>query len=319
MFAAFPKTMIDGAGRNVCLNAAPQRVVSMAPSITEMVCAVGAEDRLVGVTRYCAFPDSVKRKSIVGGGYDPDYERIVSLKPDLVLLTHMADTRFARQFERLGLRTLILHPEGLSSVMDDIRLIGDALGEPERAHKEVSRLQSALDDRARALKKISRDNARVPMLLLYRADNLLAAGKGSFAGDILDCAGGENLANETGIPWPQLNKEYLLAADPEIVCIVQEGFSGPIRSVQKNHALLKRWQSDPVFGRLSAVKNERLYELDGRLFLYPGPRLDQALAQLSSVIDAYFAEGDFSGNNSDAPTDSPNSSATIPSDHSIGM
>jgi len=297
----------------------PARVVSMAPATTEIVCAVGARDSLVGITRYCTVVEGVADLPQVGGAYDPNYEKIVALRPDVVILSHMADNRFAAQFERLGVPVVILHAEGFSGVLEDIALVGKLLGKEAQATRVVERLSQAVKDRRAAVDAQLKNHRKPKVLFLYGSTAMLAAGKGSFAGEVLAVAGGENIADAAGVPWPQLSREYVLRSDPDIILCVETGAKGPIHAPEKDETLRARWREDPVFSRLSAVKNGQLWRLDERLFNYPGPRLDEALAQLSGVVDAYFSSTGFSGKSSEAATEIPKSKATTPSESSMGM
>lgn len=309
----------DGAGRTVEFVRTPARVVSMAPATTEIVCAIGGRDQLVGVTRYCAFLEEASGIAQVGGAYDPNYEKIVALRPDAVILSHMADGRFSAQFERLGLTVVILHAEGLSGVVQDILLVGKVLGREAEAVRVADRLNTALEARRASVAQILKTARKPKVLFLYGGPTLLAAGKGSFSGELLEVAGGENIADAAGVPWPQLSREYVLRSDPDIILSVETGATGPMHAPVMDEGLSKRWRDDPVFGRLSAVQKGQIWRLDDRLFSYPGPRLDMALMQLAEILDGYFSSAGFSGKSSEAATESPSNKATTPSDSSMGM
>ncbi len=308
----------DGAGRVVEFAAAPKRIVSMAPSTTELICAVGAQEELVGITRHCVYPESIRDRQVVGSSLDPDYERIVALKPDVVIMSHLADKRAIGRFERLGIAVMMLNPEGLDSVGADLRLLGKALGREKQAEAAAVHLEQSIAARKAQVARYEQTHKRPRVLFLYGTKWNLSAGKGSFAGDLLNVAGGQNLADEAKVPWPQLSKEYVLARDPQIILLVEEGGEGKIFEPQVDNAQIEQWKKDPVYSRLEAVKKNRVYKLDARLFYYPGPRLVDALDQLAGIIDAYFCSLD-SGKTSEAATDNPNKSATMPSDSSMSM
>ncbi len=274
---AFPRTLEDGMKRTVRLPSAPKRIVSLAPSTTEILFALGAGDRVVGVTRYCTYPPEAQKVPQVGGLVDPNYEQIVAMRPDLVILSYLQDTRRLARLEALGLRVIVLNPEGLSRVFDDIRLVGQALGKEEAAERIVATMRREQAE-VEALVSRKPEAERPRVLMLYGS---VAAGVGSFAGDMLTEAGGQNVARVTGTPWPVLSHEYLVRADPQILVLVDDS---DVPKPQRDPEALERLRNDPAFRHLAAVREGRVYRMSGSLLQIPGPRIVQALRQLADLL-----------------------------------
>ncbi|HVP67614.1 MAG TPA: helical backbone metal receptor [Anaeromyxobacteraceae bacterium] len=244
--------------------ARPVRVVSLAPSLTDTVIALGLAPRLVGVTRYDVAPE-VKGLSRVGGFLDPSPEAVLALRPDLVLwLTDSGAWPAVRRIAELGVPVLALPVVGVQDVLRSARLVGAALGEPaagEALARELAAAIAAAERRAASL-------PRRRVLLVVGRDPLVVAGPGSYPDALLRIAGAENVVRGER-PWPVYPVERAVADDPEVVIDA---------AVNERAAGLGSLAAIPAVaaGRLALLPDDRV--------LRPGPQLPRALAELLAAV-----------------------------------
>jgi iron complex transport system substrate-binding protein len=212
--ASFPLVITDGAGRTVTLEAAPQRIVSLSPAATEMLYAIHAQAQLAGVTRYCKLqPEDEKRVARVGGVMDPDYERLASLHPDLVIAPFLADKTLQEKLQSLGLVVVVMHPEGLAGILDDVRMIGQATGHENDGQNAAGNIEGLCALIAGRIKDVSVEKR--PRVLLQMDD--LSPAPGSYVDDLLTAAGGRNVLPRGSKSWVAISPESLLQLNPEVV------------------------------------------------------------------------------------------------------
>ena len=269
--AAFPVEMKDDRGVSVRLRSAPTRVVSLAPSITEIVFLLGQEHRLAGVTRYCNYPQQAKALPKMGGIADPDVERIVAASPDLVLCTTDGNPREkVRALEEMGIPCFSVAPQDLGGIFAAIERIGTLLGVPERARHEAESL------RARAGRAARGKHGPAPRVLFAVSTSpIIAAGKGTFMDELLSLAGGKNAAASFSGRYPRLSVESLLSVRPDLI------FVAAMEGVEKFSDEVTRWKEIPAF------RDGEVFSLDGDLVTRPGPRMVAALEELSRVLDGW--------------------------------
>ena len=269
MPAAAQTTLRDDRGATLVLAAAPQRIVSLLPSLTESVCALGACARLVGTDRFSNFPASVVALPKLGGLDDAQIERIVSLKPDVVLLSTSA--RVIDRLEALGLKVLVLESRNHADVKRTLGLLAQMLGVPAEAERVAAAIERDL--RAAA--------ARVPAALrgrrvYFEVDATpYAAGPASFIGETLARLGMANAVPAELGPFPKLNPEYLLRLQPDIVMAAERNLAD----------MPKR----PGWAALHALQARRSCGFAGEryeLLVRPGPRLGEAAGVLADCLVA---------------------------------
>ncbi len=237
------------------LAAPPQRIVSTAPSITEMLYALGLGDRVVGVTRYCRYPPEAQLKPKIGDYTSPNLEAIAALKPDLVII----QTNPARLAERLGalrLKSLEIDQENIAALYNSIRVVGDATGVPARATQLTESMRSKLEQiRQRA-------SALPPTRVMFvigrtpgRLDGLVVVGKASYLNEIMQIAGGVNVFRDAVAAYPQVSLEEVLARNPQV--IVDMGDMSDTVDVTEAHKrdVVGLWQR---MGKLDAVTHHRV-------------------------------------------------------------
>ena len=176
----------------------PPRAATIVPAITQNIFAAGAGKYLVANSRYCDYPEEAKGKIKLGGYIDPDYEKILSVKPEIFLLPTTADSRVERRLSKLGIKCFILNGEGLENISADLRLLGRLFGTSETAEKVADSFDTLLKSGSPA------GRGRRAMFMFDK----MAAGKGSFAGGLLAACGLENCADKTGRPWAEVGREF---------------------------------------------------------------------------------------------------------------
>ena len=226
----FPRTVTDSGGYSLTLPARPVRVVSTAPTNTECLFAVGAGAQVVGVTTYCNFPAEASSREKVGG-FSPksiSTERIVGLKPDLVVTTGRLQQPVADELRRLGLPVLSYDAQTLDEVTQNIRLIGRAVGreaEADALAADLDRRRGRVRGRVAALPP----EARPTVLLLLSDDPLLTAGPKTFPGQLLEEAGGRNVFGEVGQQFPRVSEEEVVSRNPAVALFWEWGDSAARR------------------------------------------------------------------------------------------
>ena len=259
---------LDDRGHKVHLERAPLRVVSLAPSITETVFALGLGDRVVGVSAHCDYPPAVEHLPRIGGFGSPDIERIVSLAPDIVLTTTVVQELVRRQLVSLGIPVYIVYPTTLEHLVDSTRRLGHMLG-AEAAGERLAATLDARIERVRVRAAAIEPMAQMTVFLEIDSHPLFTATGSSFEGSLLRYAGGKNLAEAMDRDYSRIDQETVIAADPDVI-ITTHG-----RENAKTIEARRGW------GHLSAVRNGRiLTDLDPDLLVRPGPRAVDGLEVL---------------------------------------
>lgn len=259
----------DDRGRAIALPRPPQRIVSLLPSLTETVCALGACNRLVGVDRYSNWPDDLQtRLPIVGGGLDPNVEAIVALKPDVVLLSNSA--RVIDRLQALGLKTVALEPRTQADVRRVIYSLGELLGLPaQRAEQEWRRMQAGVDAAADSVPAAAHGGR----VYFEVSRGPYAAGPSSFIGELLTRMQMGNVVPAQLGPFPRLNPEFILRARPDVILMGSH-------SMQIAHTY-PGWQT------LEAVRQQRVCAFNAEqsgIIVRPGPRMDEAARIIAACL-----------------------------------
>ena len=265
----FPLALKDDRGVTVRLAAPPRRVVSLAPSLTEIVFLIGRGRSLVGVTRFCNVPAAASRLPKIGGVSDPDVERIVALSPDLVLCTTDGNPRDkVRALEEMGIPCFAVAPQDLEAVFTAIDRLGNLLGAADRGRVEAD----ALRRRAQLARSSSDDAEKPAVLFVVSIAPIIAAGGGTFMDELVRLAGGRNAAARFSGRYPRVSVEGLVAARPDVI------FVAGMSSVERFPPEVTRWKEVPAF------RNGAVITLEGDLVTRPGPRLVTALEQVSAAL-----------------------------------
>jgi iron complex transport system substrate-binding protein len=248
-------------------HAAPKRIVSLLPSLTETVCVLGHCDALVAVDDFSNWPEQVRKLPHVGGLEDAQIERIVALKPDLVLLA--ASTRALPRLQALRVKTLAVEPKTLGDVRGVLDTVGAALGEEQKARRLWAQINEGIEEAARSV-PAARKGARV----YFEVDSgPYAAGESSHIGQLFKRLGVLNIVPASQGSVPKLNPEFVVRADPQVIIIAERDAA--------------EMRSRPGWDRISAIREGRVCLLDrvqGDAVARPGPRLAEAARVLAQCI-----------------------------------
>jgi iron complex transport system substrate-binding protein len=260
------------------VNAAPHRIISTSPAITEILFAIGAGDRVVGVTDYCNFPKKACLLPSIGGPLNPSTEKWIALKPDLIILQDdsVVLNKHAKVFK---IPTLEVSVNNLENILISIQVIADAMQAPKAGKQLVDKIKIQIDNYRTSIKKAK--PRHVLMLLSDTNDpsrDLYAVGRNTFLNELLSIAGGENILPDTMATYPKISKEFIIAKSPEIIIEI-----GPTANLS-NEGILNRKKAWTIYPTISAVKNDRLYFVGADYILIPGPRLVKILDILTRNI-----------------------------------
>ncbi len=250
--------------------AAAARIVSLSPSVTETLFALGAGPEVVGVSQYCDYPPAVRALPRVGSFLTPNIEAIVGLRPTLVIGTWVSSGLPAfESLSDMGYATLIVKDNSLAEIRDSIAMIGEASGRRAQARRLLTMLNTHLDTVRQRLEGVKPRT----VLMVVGHQPLIAVGNGTFLDELLHVAGGINIAGETGESWPHLSIEYVVATKPEVIL---DGQMGDDASASNRF-----WSQYPT---IPAVKNHRIYGYPEDSTLRPGPRAWESLDTLVGRI-----------------------------------
>ena len=267
-----------GAGPASAPAAAPSRIVTLAPNAAEMICALGAESAVVGVSRFCLYPESLRDRPRVGGLFDPNLERIISLRPDLLVLRGRSEALEQMCHDR-GIAVYYDQTERLRDVPKNLRALGKLLGRPDQAEAlardfdaQVSTLQARYADvpPVRVLVTISRRPAELA--------NLLTTGKGTFLDEALTAVGGRNIFGHVDAPYPQVALEDIVARRPEVIIELMPEAELDAEGRQR---CVTQWQQLPT---LPAVRAGRVHVVTTDHALIPSLRFPQVMAELGRLL-----------------------------------
>ena len=268
-------TFTDGLGREITLAGPAQHVISLAPSNTEILFAIGAGSQVVGRDKLSDFPEAAKTVTDVGSTFDAlNTEQIVSLKPDLVLAAEINTPEQVKQLEGLGLTVYYLkNPHTLEEMYGNLEIVAQLTGHEQ----ETATLTESLKKRVAAVdEKIAPISSRPNVFYELDATDPAkpyTAGKGTFIDQLIDRAGGHNIASALE-GYPQLSLEQVVAADPSFIILGDSAYGITPESIAQR----------PGWENLSAVKNNQVFPFDDNLVSRPGPRLVDALEELAKLL-----------------------------------
>lgn len=258
----------DWAGRRVVLDHRPGRIVSFAPSNTEILFALGAGDRVVGVTDFCNYPEEANSRARLGGALNPNLEKLTALQPDLVLCIAGMD-QFLGKLGELGIPTFVVQPTDLEDVLRSIEVIGRLVGEEGRARDLLADLRGRLERLQEELAAVPADK-RVRVFYEVWHDPLMTAGPGSFIHDAITAAGGVNVAADAPKPFCEYSLESVIQKDPQAIVTTMAESAEALRAKKR-----------PGWEKVSAVREGRILLLDPDLITRPGPRLAEGIEQMA--------------------------------------
>ena len=264
-------TLRDMQGREIVLAAPPQRIVSLVPSATEIIYALGGEDRLVGRTDFCDYPPAARAKPSVGGMINPNLETLVALKPDLVIATSSGNREETlKQLARLRIPVYLVGADRIAEVKDVARRMGTLTGRDEA----VAPLLERIDRRVAAVREAVRAHGRPRVLYVLWPDPLIVPGHAALVTELIAIAGGDSITAADAEAYPRYSLEAAVAKSPEVIVLANHGTkSGPIA--------MDRWKR---LTSLPAMKTGRIHSVEGNLMHRYGPRVLDGLDQLARAI-----------------------------------
>lgn len=273
--APSPIEITDQIGRIVTFDKVPERIISLAPSNTEILFALGLGDKVVGVSDYCDYPEEAKEKPKVGGYSTSDIERIVALEPDLILIEDIHTGEILPALEKLDLTVVTIDPRNLDEVLASFALIGEITGKRDEASQLVDEMAeriSAVTDKTNSLSEEQRP--RVFYVMWH--DPLMTIGTDTRIYELIEKAGGVNIVQDTE-GYPTISLEAVINANPQVIIVgsgMGEGADLPFQFASTESRL------ENVDARI----NNRVYEINTDLIGRPTPRMIEALEQLAEFI-----------------------------------
>ena len=267
-------TYTDDIGRTVQIKSIPQRIISLSPSNTEMVYALGLQDRLVGVTSYDNYPPEAKNKPIVSDYSTVDLEKIVNAKPDLVLADsiHKKDTIPA--LEKLGITVYTMNPKNTDEILNEIKVLGQITGKTQEADNMVSSLKNRIQAVTDKTAKIT-DSQKPRVLFVTWYDPIWTAGSDTMIQYLIDMAGGTNIAADLN-GYATITLESAIQRNPQVIIVMS--------SMGDQNTSLNYIKSNEQFSATDAVKNGRVYEIDADIFGRTTPRIVDGLETLMKLL-----------------------------------
>lgn len=260
--------------------AVPGRIVSTAPSATEILFALGLGDKVVGVTNYCTYPPEAAKKPRIGTFLQPNMEVILGLRPDLVVI-QKNPVRLGERLESMGLKTVEVDQPSLEALYASIRRIGAAAGTPDRARALESDLRTKLE--AIRKKVAGRPRRRVMFVVGRNPDTiqgLVAVGGNSYLNELITIAGGKNVFEDTVAAYPKVAIEEVLARNPEVI-IDRGEMSHSDASEAHRRSVIALWDKYPS---IAAVKTKRVFSVNSDIFVVPGPRIVDAAREFARML-----------------------------------
>jgi iron complex transport system substrate-binding protein len=256
----------------------PARIVSLIPAVTEMIFAIGEGNRVVGVSNYDRYPPAVETIPRVGGLLDPNVERVLSLKPDLVIV-YNTQQELRQRLDRAKIPLYRYEHRALPDIMATLRSVGARIGLAERANQAAASMEADLE----AIRRAASREPRVKTLLVFGRDpgslrNIYASGGYGFLHDMLEAAGGDDVFADTKQQSVQATTEMILARRPEVIVELHNGTSLKSTDLQREAAV---WDALPA---VPAVRNHRVHLLVGDEFVVPGPRVVDATRALARTL-----------------------------------
>jgi iron complex transport system substrate-binding protein len=269
--AANRRNFTDSMGRAVAVADNPQRIVSLAPNNTEILFALGLGDRIAGVTAYCDFPEAAKTKQKTGDTINPDLEIIISLKPDLVVVSTASQLEnLTRKLDQLAIPVYVTNPRTVREVTASIRALGEVAGVADRGNEIAARMERRID----AVEQRVRELPRLRVFYVLQTGPLITAGRNTFINDLIILAGGSSISGGETADYPQFSRETVVARRPEVI----------VAPSSHGAELVKEADLRRDFATTPAIRANRIVWLNPDLVDRPGPRIVEGLEKLAEGL-----------------------------------
>jgi len=266
------KTVIDETGRKIIIPEYPKRIISLAPSITEIIYDLNQEHRLKGVTLFSDYPPQAKKLPVIGSYIHLDLEKIVSLRPDICIGIHDGNPKeVISRLEKLNIPVYLLNPKDFNAVTFSLNNLGKILNCEQRSKFLINDIKSRVNAISKKVEKI---NSKPGIFFQIGINPIVSAGNSTFIHELINMAGGKNLAKGQ-IPYPRFSIEQVIALSPDIIIIATMAREGGFDQVK---AMWKKWKN------INAVKNNMIFLVDSNLVNRPTYRLVEGLETLAKLI-----------------------------------
>ena len=260
------REVTDDLGRKVVIPEKIERAISLAPNLTEDIFAVGAGDKLVGVTTFCDYPAEAAKIAKVSDTQTPNLERIVALKPQIIFVSTASQLEnFTAALEKRNIAVFVTDPKNLADVFKNLQTFGDLFGATGQAEKLIGELKT----RVAAVEEKVKNKPPVRVFVQIDRDSLYTTGKDSFITDLINRAGGESVTKDLPTAYPKISRETALALNPDAIILSESANNLAPNEVFKNSA---------------AVKNGKVFKINADLISRPGPRLVDGLERIAKDL-----------------------------------
>ena len=247
------------------------RIISLTPATTEILFELGLDEEIAGVSTFCNFPKAAKGKEKVGSFSNPNIEKIIMLKPDLVILTGMEQAEIKSILKKCNIDYIVSYPKSINDLLKSIKRIGTVLSRERQSRKLIKKINGTVSRIEDKIKNITLSKRPKAYIEIWH-DPIMSAGSNSFVNDMIELAGGVNVANSLKRAYSKIDPEHIIYNNPDVV----------ILAYMKNDRWVKNEFSNRVgWSSVSAIENKRVYaDIDPDLILRPGPRIGEGLIEL---------------------------------------
>ena len=260
------REITDDLGRRITIPERVERVVSLAPNLTENIFAVGAGDRLIGVTSFCNYPEAAQKIQKVGDTISPNIETIIALKPQIVFVSTASQIEtFTKTLEGQNITVFVTNPKDLSGVLANLKQLGEIFGTQAKAAALLDDLQK----RIAAVDARVKDKAKTKAFVQISKEPLFTIGKESFLTEIIERAGGTSVTSDVATAYPKISKETALALSPGVIILSESP---------------DNLEPNDVFKNSPAIKNGKVFKISADILSRPGPRIVDALEQIAEAL-----------------------------------
>ncbi len=263
----------DIMGRKVTISKTPEKIISLAPSATEILFALGLGDRVVGVDAYSDYPAETQNIEKIGDFDGPNIEKILDLKPDLVIAGNKLQEKTIQQLEDLKVPTVAVESSTFDNIYGSIQLVGKVTGAQDQAQELVDSMMKKVEGIKEKVKDAEKPT--VYYVMSYGEMGNWTSGPGSFINDLMTLAGGDCVTKDGGAPWMEYSLETLIEKDPDVLIVSSD---------MGTEANLEELKNTNGYKDLTAVKEGKVYMVDANLVTRPGPRIVDGLEAIAKVL-----------------------------------
>jgi len=272
----YPITVEDGLGRKITINRLPVRIISLAPSNTEILFALNLGDSIIGVTDYCDYPEAAANKTRVAGYSTPDLEKLVSMQPDLIVAESIHEKTVLPALERLGFTVYVSAAYKIETILNDISMLGRITGQTSQANKLIAGMNMKINGVVNKTYGLS-DKARPRVLYLNWNNPMWTMGANTYINDIINKAGGVNIYEKDFEKSRAVSLESIITKNPQVIFISGMGTTGDV--------VYKAVKDEVRLYAVEASINNHIYKIgDANLIERPGPRIVDGLIEVAKMI-----------------------------------